>query len=502
MRRNFAKLKNLASPFRRTALAGRPGGPGYSLKWRFLNSRAFIALTLAAVALVMVAAPGPGGGCKVHASDTLPSDYCYQYNYTVSYTGSTALTNTAVRVPVNAQSLVLGDRMDPRGWDLLPVLGSLSNEVDLLTQDLTSPAAYWWLHIPSITQDQTRTVRVYLGSDEQKRDQGILFTGQDVFTVPDNAAFDLADDFTVQVELELLDDTARNENIISHLDPADAGFAIDLVDDAGTLKVRCTADTTTAEITWDSMWTNTNRRIELIMDSGGSGLTCRDVESVGGTSSTASGAVSASVEDFIIGSGLQDAIVRRVIMRNDSTGAYQARYDFNANQITETSSTNPFTGTVTDGGPNTLPGTYTFNRDQDDFDVSVGALQFTSAADYVVIPTNNPDVLGSPWVVDIADSVAETQDGLLHTLFIEPVAGSVDGAAPREMGLALAMGGLGLVLGLFTYRASGYAPLALFVFGLPIGAGMIQGWVQPWWAMMWGFLVISSWFAVRQSEAA
>ena len=177
---------------------------------QFLNSRAFIAMTLAAVALVMVAAPGPKGGCKVHASDTLPSDYCYQFNYNVTYTGTTALTNTAVRVPVNAQSLVLGDRMDPRGWDLLPVLGSLSNEVDILTQDLTSPSAYWWLHIPSITEDQTRTVRVYLGSDEQKRDQGILFTGSDNFTVPDNAAFDLTDDFTVQAELELLDDTARN----------------------------------------------------------------------------------------------------------------------------------------------------------------------------------------------------------------------------------------------------------------------------------------------------
>ena len=467
---------------------------------QFLNSRAFIAMTLAAVALVMVAAPGPGGGCKVHASDTLPSDYCYQFNYSITYTGATALTNTAVRVPVNAQSLVLGDRMDERGWDLLPVLGSLSNEVDILTQDLTSPAAYWWLHIPSITEDQTRTVRIYLGSDEQKRDQGIMFTGSDDFTVPDNAAFDLTDDFTVQAELELLDDTARNESIVDHLAGGD-GFAIDLVDDGGTLKVRCTADATTADITWDSLWTNSNRRIELVMDSGGSGVTCRD-DASGTTSSTASGAVTASTENFIVGSGLNDAIIRRVSMVNDSTGAYQARYDFNANQVTETSSTNPFTGTVTDGGPNTLPGTYTFNRNQDNFDVSVGALQFTSAADYVSMPTNTPDVLGSPWVVDISEAVPESSTGILHTLFIEPVAGSVDSAAPREMGLAIAMGGLGLVLGLFTYRASGYVPLALFVFGVPIGAGMIQGWIQPWWMLMWAFLVISSWFAVRQSEAA
>ena len=134
--------------------------------------------------------------------------------------------------------------------------------------------------------------------------------------------------------------------------------------------------------------------------------------------------------------------------------------------------------------------------------MSVGALQFTSAADYVSMPTNTPDVLGSPWVVDISEAVPESSPGILHTLFIEPVAGSVDSAAPREMGLAIAMGGLGLVLGLFTYRASGYVPLALFVFGVPIGAGMIQGWRQPWWMLMWAFLVISSWFAVRQSEAA
>lgn len=473
---------------------------------RLMHTPLWPAFALVITALVLFAAPGDALRCgSVHASDVLPSDYCFQMDIAITYTGTPTLTHQAFRVPLSALGLIANGQMDERAWDIRPIQGSLSNEVDVLGQDLTSSSAPFWIHIPEMVQDQTKTVRFYMGSDEQKRNQGILFTGSDTMAVADAAVMDISDNLTLDVEFEMLNDTPIDATLASHYNAAGAdGYRFQLIDIVGVLKVRAQVDTDTCDLTWDSSWTNINQLFtmrfaadpgtDLFIDRNGVNEVACDTDLASITSPAGS-------PDFISGDTLDSAIIRDI--RLVDAGTIVADWGFDARSISEDTASDPtYTGTIQDYGPNNLDLTYTFTRPQSDVSGVVGAVQLASGSQPILLNTDRVSIIGTGFGGDISTPVPEDTSGIFYQLFTGPIADVVGTSGPRGMGYAIAMGGLGVILALLVFKATKFIPLALFVGGVPPAIGMLQGWIPAWWMLLWAILVIGSWLSIRQQEQA
>ncbi len=473
---------------------------------RFARTRYWPALALTLAALVLLAAPGGGARCgSVHASDTLPSDYCNQMDITITYTGASTLTHQAVRVPLSALGLIANNQMDTRAWDIRPIQGSLSNEVDVLAQEISSSSAPFWIHVPELVQDQTKTVRLYLGSPEQKRNQGILFTGSDSLAAVDDVVMDISDNLTLDVELELLDDTPVDATLASHFNASGIdGYRFRLIDVAGTLRIEAQADAVFCLLNWDSSWTNVNQLFtmrfaadpgtDLFIDRNGVNEAACDTDLAAITAPAGS-------PSFIAGNTLAAGIIRDIRLLNGSTVV--ADWGFDPLSIVEDTASDPtYTGTIQDYGPNDLDFTYTFTRSQTGLSHVVGAVQLASGAQEISLSTDTVNIIGSGFGGDIATPIAENTTGIGFEFFAGPIADVVGTSGPRDMGYAIAMGGLGVVLALWMFKATKFTPLALFVGGVPPAIGMINGWIPAWWMLLWAILVIGSWFSIRQQEQA
>ena len=474
---------------------------------KFVQTKWFPSIALALVAIVFYASSSQIENCNIaHASDTLPADYCFQMDIDITYTGAPTLTNQSFRVPINASGLIGANQIDVRAWDILPIQGSLSNEVDIMAEDLNSVAAPFWIHLPSIVQNQTKTVRFYIGNDEQKRNQGIIFTGLDTMTVTDSLVMDIADDLEIEIQIELLDDTPQNGPLLTHYNTgAGDGYRFLLFDDLGVLKLRAQADTVTCDLTWDSAWTNTNQQFDmrfaaaagndLFIDRNGVNAAACDTDLAAITPP----AGSPSLES---GTAIANAIIRDIGLID--TSVIVGRWGFDSRFISEDTAVNPvYTGTIQDYSVNDLDFIYSFTRDQSNVTGVVGAVQLTSAADEISLDKTTTEILGSPFGGALENTgAAETDSNLFFVLWVQGIVTGSDAAIPEEMGYVIALSGFGIILMLVVFKTTQYVPLAVFVAGLPPGYGTLKNWVEPWWMILWVILVVGSWLAVRQSEQA
>ena len=410
---------------------------------RFARTKYWPALALFIAALTIFIADGARTGCTVSAHDRLPSDYCYQMDVSISYTatpGSPPLENYAYRFPVNASGMIAAGQINKQAWDILPILGSLSNEVDLVTQDLTSTSAGWWIQLPELARNQTKTTRLYMGSNEQRRNQGILFTGADTLTATDAAPMDITNNLTLEVELELLNSDVQDATLAEHYSSND-GYQLSLVDDLGVMKVRAKADSNTCDIAWDSSWTNSNQlfAMRFVADPG---------------------------NDLFL----------------DRNGVNVAACDTDLPAITNPSGSPDF-------------------KSQTGISIIVGAVGAVSTSAEITIPSSEISILGNGFGGNIADVPVETETGILYTLFVKQIANST-GAIPPQMGYAIALGGLGMFLAVFVFMKTGFTPIALAVGGVPPALGMLNGWIPTWWMLLWAILIVASWFSIRHQEQA
>jgi len=472
---------------------------------QFARTKYWPALALFIAALTIFVADGGKPGCIASAADTLPSDYCYQMDVSISYTaapGSPALENYAYRFPVNSSGMIAAQNMTRQAWDILPILGSLSNEVDLATQDLAASNAGWWIQLPELNRNETKTTRLYMGSHEQRRNQGILFTGADTLAAADAVVMDITNDLTLEVELELLNDDVQDATLAEHYSSND-GYQLSLVDDLGVMKVRAKADSYTCSIAWDSAWTNSNQLFamrfvaaagnDLFLDRNGVNEAACDTDLPAITNPTGS-------PDFQSGNSLDNGIIRQVRLLDGTT--VTAHWGFQGLDMAETSWVDPTAiGTVQDYSPNNLDFTYTFNRSQTGISIIVGAVGAVSTSTAITIPSSEIVILGNGFGGDIAAVPAETQTGILYTLFVNPIANDT-GAIPIQMGYAIALGGLGMFLAVFVFMKTGFTPIALAVGGVPPAIGMLNGWIPTWWMLLWAILIVASWFSIRHQEQA
>lgn len=459
-----------------------------------------LALTLGFAALALLFAPSFSECGSAHASDTQPGDYCYQTDVAITYSGAGTLTNYPVRVEMNASGQVAANQMDPRAWDLKPILGSIANEVHLTAQDMTASDAAFWIVVPEISASQTRTHRIYSGSAEQRRDQSIYFTGNEDVTIGDDAALDISDNLQIDLTLFNFSNTVRDEYLLDHLFTG-AGYSVQFEDVAAALNITFNVDGSACQLPWDSAWTDErqNFSFQYVAAAGADAFIYRN-GALATSCDTDAGAIGAPLRDLIIGDNslgtlpLSDAAIATVIVSD--TGDPQLHLTFNAAGMVETVATNPFQGTVQDHSANDFTATYTFDRAQTNLSYTVGATQLVSDSNQITLPDANIDVLGPAFGLDPAGN-SETTTGAFYTVFVDKWA---DAAPVRSFGYVAVLSVVGLMLAIGVYKLTNYTPLALFMFGTPLAVGVAQGWIPPWWMILWIIFAIGGWFAQRQTE--
>lgn len=474
---------------------------------RFVRTKWFPTIAITIVALVLFGTFDENKSCQIaYASDTVPSDYCFQMDIQISYAGAPTLTNQSFRIPINALGLIAANQMDERAWDILPIQGSLSNEVDVMGEDLGNTDAAFWVHIPSIVQNQTKTVRFYLGNNEQKRNQGVIFTGSDTMTVTDSVLMDISDDLQIDVELEVLVAAAQDAPLLSHYNTgAGHGYRFLLFDDLGSPTLRAQVDTVNCDLTFSNLWVNTNQLFtmrfqaaagnDLFIDRNGVNAAACDTDLAAITPPAAS----PSLES---GTGMSNAIIRDIRLVDNIT--IVGRWGFDSRYITEDSASDPtYSGTIQDYGVNDLDFIYTFTRDQSDITGVVGSVQLTSAADEISLDKTTTEVLGSPFGGDLENiGPAQIDSNVWYDLFVKHFVDAMDFPASQEMGYVIAMTTYGIFLMILAFKATKYVPIALFLLVVPASVGVIKEWIEPWWMILWVILILGVWFSQRQQETA
>lgn len=442
----------------------------------------------------------PTYGCRsAHASDIFPSDYCFQTDIAITYGGAGTLTNQPVRVQLNADGLIDSSQMDPRAWDLKPIIGSLANEVHLTAQSLGSTTSAWWIVVPEISAGETRTTRIYSGSPEQRRDQGIFFTGGEYVVVSNHTDFDISDNLDVRFDMTVTDATPRTQIIVDKWSGA-VGYRIQLQDDSG-LKIRVRIDGGDCQIAWNSAWTSVKSswRVEYVAAAGADTFIYRDGSLVGSCDLDEASIGNSGVDvgiGAIASTGtalLSDAEISNVEILE--AGAVAGRWGFDAANMSETVSTNPYEGTISDYSGNGHTAAYTFDRDQSDFTYTVGGTQLVSGAAQLTIDSTPADVLGQ---INIGGSGVSTT-GPFYTVFLSKWA---EAAPVAVFGYVVALSLIGLLMAVLSYKLTRYIPIALVMFGIPFAVGVANGWVPPWFMILWVILALGGWFAQRYTETA
>lgn len=438
-------------------------------------------LLIVAGLLGLVAVPAMAQG------DILPDDFCFQTTITVENAGG-ALTDYGVRVEMNALGLVANGDLDPRGWDMKPTAGGFSTESEVFAQDLDSSSAPWWFRLESIGAGGTQTYRIYTGNDEQKRNNGIFFTGGDEVTVPSHVDFDLTDDIAITVMLELDDATPQNATLISRWND-DEGYKIELENDAGTLKIVSTIDDKPGKVTWNPLWTGETIRIRAVFNAPTLETFVNEVS--GDSTNTTLGAATATSTAVLIGTDLVTTVIRRASIRENAGGAEAivARWGLHAGETgavgcTEASDADPiYTGTCQDSGPGNHDATYRFDRDQSDLTVTVGPTALGAAPLLVLFEGEIPDTLGDPFADTLFDPALVENSRFFGYEFALPFV--EDMGVPRQMGWSMILGFLGLLLLMGVWAFSRNVPLALAAGLIPPFFGVINNWIEPWVLVVW-----------------
>lgn len=451
---------------------------------------AALALTLAFLTLGgQWSAAGPGCSASAASNPYVPGDYCWYFDTDITNESGADVTDGMFRVQVNTAGLIANDQIDRQAWSVYSQTGSYSNWVQTMVQDTGEVDSQWWIQVPSLPNGETRTVRTYFRNDEQLRNQGIYFTGNETVVVPDDATLDLAISSEVNIVFELMntDETARDELIIDKHDGSFSGYRIGFRDNGG-LELYSQIDNATAcAIAWNSSWTDEIVEFNMNYDAASGVDTEWYVDGVllNLCNTASNNTPNATTQTFKVGAGeLSGAHVSdvKVYQSQIASNAPDLWLQFNPNETAETSAVDPtYSGTTADASGNGRDGTYTFTRTQTGFVVNNGLPQLVSGGTAASVPDNIVAVSGNPLDSTVFDRTENTR---------LPLFGLFDDAADdltigREGAWLIFIFPIAAIAGALAAAAIRSWLSFVIGFGLPYGMGNAAGVVTDWWLLVW-----------------
>lgn len=483
--------------------------PTFSLVKRALNYRSIFGLCLGLYLVLYALDSTPG--CQANAAPST-LEYCFVTEIIVENTGDATLTDQPVRVMLTINSLIAAQQMDARAWDVFPIIGSANNELGLTQQSITSNAAPWWFNVPSLAAGQSRTIEMFSGKADAQRSNGVRFYGSDTVTVTDSAFIRGTANFQLTVELTNHDATFRTENIVQKLDTVaspDDGYRLRFLDVISVMRLQVTLDDdlNACTLDWNNAWNDEIQVIDVrFVPAAGNDLFIDRNGVNEAACDTDNAVIDSSFVDLEIGDNdLTGATIDRVsVLQTNSAPPNKLDVLFLASDMTETSSVNPYSGTLVDTGDDATVETvtYTFNRPQTALDFTVGVIQ-PNLFEELNLPTEGNSVVGAPVTGNFATPRATVMTGVVSRNVIAPLqsVASATGAPPEGV-IAAFFFTASLILAIIVWRVTGgFMPAAVLTMGIGPTIAVVLGFVDEWWLLIWGLTIAVVWFAQLRSQS-
>jgi len=447
--------------------------------------------------------------CLNADSDTQPHQYCHKATIKVTNLGNT-LYNYPVRATIPYEAWFTNDYVDKshstsrdtaKAWDLKAYKSTLSNEVEIIGQDIrdmnTGEMQFWFV-VPEIPNQDT-SFTLLMSNAEQKRNQGIYFNGAsyngfaDTFTVNDNNNIDLVSNYEVSMEIKMLDETNFTDTII--LDKYDGvlgsgtGYAIRLTPLAGapaTMQVSCYSDNAVANTTYTYGVAGYQ---EIKMTHNGTAIQCH----AGSNSSAlvAANATNTNIKNLVVGGTNSNPTYQTMLydLKIATGNTIQARYGFDAFSLDETDPICPYAAVIRDYSGNNNLGTYSTHSCQTNLSTSVGNVTLTAASDIPDIPTGytgwSPNFFGdgNPFATPVA------KEGQIGSEYYTQPSGF---GVPNNFWYAMIFTPVGLILGGLVFIASRSLLMAIVASGMPVLFALSQGFLPIWYGIVWLMVVLIS----------
>lgn len=472
-------------------------------------------LTLAVVLLVTALLTLTRVDQRCASASSTPGDWCYRTNVFITNGTGGDLDRYLVRIAnasetglVDAASLINTARMDARGWDLRPYIGSYATEAEMVLNDFDSSAAGWWAMLPDFDNGATVTLSMLTGTSDHQRDQGIPFENGGAATdrvfITGHADFDLTDNFAVRVKLEMNDATeAAQTATLFNRWTGNQGYRLLLVDSGG-LAVRAQVDTTTLDYAWDSTWTGEPTWLEMRYVDPNLTIWADGVQVA--TTATGGGAIAVGSVNPEMGTSLDQSVIRGVEVIDLSGPTYVAVLGFDPRSgespaaiCDTTDAVGPvYVVTCPDYSGNGHSGMWEITAAQTNITVTVGPTAPTNATPLLVVAGVTIDTVGSPFSTTLFPGTSENENSPLWDVF-DAASGSV---IPRQMLWAIILFTTALIFGGVAIAAVKSVPIGIAAGGAPIGYGVVNGYIEPWMLLLWVAAAVMLWGVSRWSSEA
>lgn len=435
-------------------------------------------------------------GCKLYASTV--NDYCYKFTMNVNNGKSSSMSNYPVLLDnVDMSQWRTNNYIDDFGWSIFPYQASLTNEYQVLLQDINSVSSPQWYVFPSLSLGDNQ-LQVLIGADDIQRNQGIYFAGLDYVNVPNHNDFNQNN---FRYEIEFMDavpsytgsGATYSYTMLDKYDESTSqGLKLVYLDNGTTARFRATLDSTDLDT---AFFTPTGSNQEIIFSYSGGTM---ELTLDGGTPVNVGATYTSNTEDLKIGAEessatlqnyMEDIILRYIDYQTNNT--LSAYYGFNPSDMAQTSASDPnYAGNINDisYSPNTHNAIYYFNRSQQYITTTATNIVPSSSSGSTIFTSQTPDIVGRWYGSGNPGMLAEGNENFFMGSFLQPPSGLL---FPSEMWYSMWLTTFGLILSIGLFWVFNNIPVSMLGGSIPLVLGSINGYVAPEYMIIWGLLILA-----------
>jgi len=438
-----------------------------------------------------------GNNCA--SASVNPSDFCKRIGITIQNNGASE-TYSPVRIPFNPEGMTSLNYVDNFGSQALSS-DDTYNPINYMSQSLSSTAsAGWWFVMPSLPIVTLKNMEFYVGNVNQSawRDNGFYFynnstSTDDVITIPNNANFNLTDNFNLEADVVLtgtsgftcpLGTPSADSGFIIDRWDSNTGYALGVECEQGVMynfiqiedtKVR--ASTSTFNTRYNLKGKYEAPDITLLVD---------DVSAATGTKAS----MSSYNSNITMGNGLRKVeILNAQISKNiTTTNDIELRYNFDPTDVKELEALTPYyTGSILDVSNNNHHATYSLNRPQN-YSITIASATGIGLQQLVDNPQADIQVVNT-----LSSGLAVVGNENSNFPFY-PMLNSIatTSGLPRQMTFGGLFAVLAMIVSSIILLATRTIPLAIFSYGVVMYLGYLNNFYAIWYVLIIIFILVAT----------
>lgn len=137
------------------------------------------------------------------ADSTLPSDYCYRQNITITNNKTTDMNYKSIRLVKDTQTLINSNIIENSQNTFSLANPSLSN-IEFAFANFNDVASPLWIVPTNLNSGGSNIYSLFYGTNNHYRDSGIYFEGDSTATVGDSTDLQLTNNFNIIVDINPL----------------------------------------------------------------------------------------------------------------------------------------------------------------------------------------------------------------------------------------------------------------------------------------------------------